>query len=457
LPPQQRTLNNSNGATPLPPMLPPSSSATPFNALPPMLPPQWTLNPANPSPSSSSSSQGRGRYPSRTKSNNLRSNSSYVPRRPPQEPRLPVTLGPGGLILPNSEAELAAHRNASAEFIKESARYNEAVQSRSRSSGSLKRSHRDLNSGNGNLNLNNSDNHVNRGCAHSQGAPQLPSPNEVTQTMQNSVPQTMQNSVPQTMQTAQQALGDEFLCDFNSVNHPAQLDTIKDLDREQRDRGTPVARRVEIHKFLLKIEVTDQVEGPVAKKINLSKNGKPAYEVLILHSTKDKQLALTNDDFNAIMAAAMVFIRTLGGEVDPEWNWQSWSNYRGRIEVSSEVQAQMVTAMFNGLEVAGVPTFHLWRAHEIVVLTSVKLKLDGGHLYKVPVDEIIQGLLRKNAIKGTYSEPRNITDGDKRHVIFFMADPTLKDSLEKCQKGSATFFLNLCSTCSTCSTWPGTR
>jgi hypothetical protein len=349
----------------------------------------------------------------------------------------------GGLILPNSEAELAAHRNASAEFIKESARYNEAVNSRSRS-GSLKRSHRDLNSGNGNS-INNSDNHVNRGCARSQGqgAPQLPRPNEVAQTTPNSVTKTMSNSVPQTMQTAQQALGDEFLCDFNSLNHPAQLDTIKDLDREQRERGTPVARRVEIRSFLQNVEVTDHVEGPVAKKINLSKNGKLAYEVLILHSSKDKQLALTNDDFNAIMAEAMVFIRTLGGEIDPEWNWQSWSNYRGRIEVASEIQAQMVTAMFNGLEVAGVPAFRLWRAHEIVELTSVKLKLDQGHLYKVDIDEIIQGLLRKHRIKGTYSEPRNIMDGDKRHVIFFMADPTLRDSLGKCQNGSATFFLNL--------------
>jgi hypothetical protein len=136
---------------------------------------------------------------------------------------------------------------------------------------------------------------------------------------------------------------------------------------------------VQIHRFLRTIEVVDQVvEGPAAKRLHLSKNGKPAYEVLILHSTKDKQLALTSEDFNAIMAEAMAFIRTLNGEVNPEWNWQSWSKGRGRIEVSSEVQAQLVTALFNGLEVAGVTPFHLWRADEIVVLTQVKLKLDGG-------------------------------------------------------------------------------
>jgi hypothetical protein len=297
--------------------------------------------------------------------------------------------------------------------------------------------HRDLNSGNGNFNQNNSDNHVNRGCARSQGAPQPPSPNGVSKTMQNPVPQTTQNLVPQTTQTAQQALGDEFLHEFNSVNYSAQLDRIKDLDREQRDRGTSVARRVQIHRFLQKIEVVDQVEGPAVKRLHLSKNGKPAYEVLILHSTKDKQLALTSEDFNAIMAEAMAFIRTLNGEVNPERNWQSWSKGRGRIEVSSEVQAQLVTALFNGLEVAGVTPFHLWRADEIVVLTQVKLKLNGGHLYKVPVDEIIQGLLGNNAMKGTYSDPVNNTDYIKHHVVFFMADPTLKSSLERCQSGSS--------------------
>jgi hypothetical protein len=219
--------------------------------------------------------------------------------------------------LPNSDAELAAHRNASAEFVRESARYNEATRSRSASS-SLKRTHRDLNSGNGNSKM---DNNVNGGCARSQGqgqgAPQLPRPNEVAQTTPISVTMTSPNSVSQTTLNAQQALGNESLCDFNSFNHSAQLDSIKDLDREQRDRRTLVARRVEIRCFLQNLEVNEHAEGPVAKRINLSRNGKPAHEVLILHSSKDKQLALPNSDFNAIMAEAMAFIRTLGGEIDP--------------------------------------------------------------------------------------------------------------------------------------------
>jgi hypothetical protein len=138
------------------------------------------------------------------------------------EPRLPVTLGSGGTILPNSDAEFA-------EFAKESAKYNEAVNTRSRS-GSLKRSHRDLNTGNG---KNNSDNHVNGGCARSQGlgqgAPQLPRPNEVAQTTPISVTTTTPNSVAQTTQNAQQTLEKESQRDFNSFNHSAQLDTIKDL------------------------------------------------------------------------------------------------------------------------------------------------------------------------------------------------------------------------------------
>jgi hypothetical protein len=192
-------------------------------------------------------------------------------------PQMPVTVS-GGRRQPNSDAELAAYRKAMAEFNKETDKYNEAVraQSRSQSRGNnLKRSHRDLTGGNGtgNGNFDNSANYVNhdqnRGCARSQGqgqgAPQLPSSNEVNQG---------QYQAPLAMQTV---LGEEFLQDFNSVNHLAQLDLVKDLDREQRERRTPAARREVIRQFLRKVEVADQVEGPpVAKKLNLSKNGKPA-------------------------------------------------------------------------------------------------------------------------------------------------------------------------------------
>jgi hypothetical protein len=111
--------------------------------------------------------------------------------------------------------------------------------------------------------------------------------------------------------------------------------------------------------------------------------------------------------------------------------------------VASEFQAEMVTAMFNSLEVAGVPAFRMWRASEIVELTSVKIKLDAGHLYTVPVDEIIQGLLTKHGVRGTYSDPKNITDYVSSHVVYFMADPTMRSGLGKFQKGSGKFFLNL--------------
>jgi hypothetical protein len=50
------------------------------------------------------SSRGRGRHPSRSRT----PNPSYVPRRQPQEPQLPVTFV-GGRQLPNSEADLAAY------------------------------------------------------------------------------------------------------------------------------------------------------------------------------------------------------------------------------------------------------------------------------------------------------------------------------------------------------------
>jgi hypothetical protein len=200
--------------------------------------------------------------------------------------------------LPNSDAELAAHRTASAEFAKESARYNEAARSRSTST-SLKRNHRDLNSGNGNYKMNNMNKNVIGGCARSQGqgqgAPQLPRPNEVAQTTPISVTMTSPNSVSQTTLNAHQAMENESQCDLNSFNHSAQLDSIKDLDREQRDRRTLVARRAEIRGLLQNLEVNDHTEGPAAKRINLSRNGKPAHEVLILHSTKEMEINREED------------------------------------------------------------------------------------------------------------------------------------------------------------------
>jgi hypothetical protein len=90
-----------------------------------------------------------------------------------------------------------------------------------------------------------------------------------------------------------------------------------------------------------------------------------------------------------------------------------------------------------------VPAFRLWRAQEIVELTSVKLKLDGGHLYKVPVDEIIQSMLMRHGVRGTYSDPKNITDGDQSHMVYFLADPKMRSSLGQFQKGSGKFYLNL--------------
>jgi hypothetical protein len=69
----------------------------------------------------------------------------------PQEPKLSVTYG-GGQALPNSEAEMAAHGKAMAEFDKELARYNEAIegQSRSRNRGQKRSHHGPSGNGNGN-------------------------------------------------------------------------------------------------------------------------------------------------------------------------------------------------------------------------------------------------------------------------------------------------------------------
>jgi hypothetical protein len=138
---------------------------------------------------------------------------------------------------------------------------------------------------------------------------------------------------------------------------------------------------VEIAGFLRRIKVEDPAEAPEAKKLMLDKNGTPIYEVLSLYTSKVKQLALTQEDSTIICTAATLYLAELGkSRMNPEWLWASWSrnNYRGRIAVASEVQAKLVTALFNSLKVEGVPPFRLWRAHEVEELTSVRLTLTGG-------------------------------------------------------------------------------
>jgi hypothetical protein len=444
--------NNANSGRPAGAGAP---TATSFNALP-MLPlQQRTPNSVNPSSSRSSSSRGSGRYPSRT---------SYAPRRRPQEPQLPKTLV-GDRIQPNSEAELSAHVKAMAEFEKEMATYNEAIEAgRSRGNCGLKCSNQGQNSGNGNnsynpnisgLNSNSNPNNYaqHRELARSLGSqpPNSTSANPNGNANQNSVLQTTNRTLAhQATHQAHQAhppreLDDKFLFEFNSSNHLAQLDQIRALDREQGRRGTSNERCVEIAGFLRRIKVEDPMEAPVAKKQLLDKNGKPIFEVLSLCSSKDKQLALTHENSTKICMAATEYTAELGSTgMDPEWNWASWSNYRGRIAVASEEQAKLVTALFNSLVVEGVGPFRVWRAHEVVELTSVKLTLSKGYLYTWTADKIISGILLKNNVEVTYSEPTaNHLPTHQHHVVHFKADPKLRANLARHQTTSATFYLKL--------------
>jgi hypothetical protein len=80
--------------------------------------------------------------------------------------------------------------------------------------------------------------------------------NPYGQATHNSVLQTLQNSVLQTLPQ----LNGEFLLAFNSLNHLQQLDQIRRLDRELRDRRTSDVRHMEIAVFLRKLEVVDPVE-----------------------------------------------------------------------------------------------------------------------------------------------------------------------------------------------------
>jgi hypothetical protein len=404
------------------------SGATPFNAMPPT--------------PSSSSSRGRGRHPTTTPYQSRPS----APRRPPQEPKLPVTLGQGGQILPNSAAELEAHGRAMAEFGRALAVFNEVVEASGSRHRGQKRNNQSQNSGNGNYpnysGLNPFSGHANqnRELVSSYGS-QHPSTSADPNGNAN------QNALRATNQAHQahpQELNDEFLLEFNSLQPVAQLDLIRTLDREQGRRGTSNVRRVEIALFLRTIKVEDPVEGPQAKKLMLDKNGRPIFEVLSLYSSKDKQLALTKEDSTTIYLAASDYIAGLAkSRMNPEWLWASWSKYRGRIAVTSEIQAKLVTALFNSLKVAGVPLFRAWRDHEVEELTSVRLTLSGGFLFTWPVDKIIRKLLSWNELLGTYSEPSQGQPTVSHHVVHFKVDQILKKNLAKHQKGSGTFFLPL--------------
>jgi hypothetical protein len=289
--------------------------------------------------------------------------------------------------VPNSAAELDAYGKAMEGYAKELASYSEAIEGQGRSHfRAPKRCHQG--GANGNYDSN-PDYPV--ASAQNREVSKLPCLNSATpngRTLPNSatlngpaslisVSLTPQNLVLHTTPKPQSI--DEFFTKFVSLDHLAQLDVIRRLDREQRDRRTSDSRCVEIALILRRIEVVDPVvEAPMAKRPAPGKNGKPTVEVLTMHSTKNKQLPLTQEDFGSIMAEATAFIEKLPkGGTYPEWNWASWCyKYRGQIAVASEGQAALVTALINSLEVPGVDAFHLWRESEIMELTPVKLILD---------------------------------------------------------------------------------
>jgi hypothetical protein len=129
--------------------------------------------------------------------------------------------------MPNSEAELAAYGKAMAEYVKEMATYNEAIegQSRSRNRGQ-KRSHHG--NGNGNYIDSNPDADPDASAQLMERARSSPSLQLLSSTMANPNGQATQNSV---LQTLPKLLNDEFLLVLNSLNHTAQLE--QQLAREE--------------------------------------------------------------------------------------------------------------------------------------------------------------------------------------------------------------------------------
>jgi hypothetical protein len=359
--------------------------------------------------------------------------------------------------MPNSAAEMDAYGKAMEGYAKELASYSEAIaesHGRSRIRGGNKRRHQSGNFGGNNGNYDSNPGNPAVSAQHRERARRSPIsqlPNLTSATLNGpasliSVSQTPQNLVLHTTPKPQTI--DEFFTKFVSLDHLAQLDMIKRLDREQRDRRTSDSRCVEIALILRRIEVVDPVvEAPMAKRPAPGKNGKPTVEVLTMHATKNKQLPLTQEDFGSIMAEATAFIEKLPkGGTYPEWNWASWCyKYRGQIAVASEGQAVLVTALINSLEVPGVDAFHLWRESEIMELTPVKLILDYGFMQSWTDEMVMDGIFTRNpSLEGTPHEVKSVIDTQtKRHIVHFLADPKLKTSLAKLQNGSSTFYLRL--------------
>jgi hypothetical protein len=148
--------------------------------------------------------------------------------------------------MPNSAAELEAYGKAMAEFVKEMANNNAATEENRPRIRGQKRSA--TASGNGKYESN-SANPDESAQSRELNARRLPISQLLSPNMVNPNGQTTQNSV---LKTSPKLLNDEFLLDLNSLNHTAQLDEIRRLDRDQRDRRTSDARCVEIADFYAK-------------------------------------------------------------------------------------------------------------------------------------------------------------------------------------------------------------
>jgi hypothetical protein len=119
-----------------------------------------------------------------------------------------------------------------AEFVKDRASFNEAIKGQSRSRNRGQKSYHHGN-GNGNYNDSNPDADPDASAQHMERARSSPSSQLLSSTMANTNGQATQNSV---LQSLPQLLNDEFLLEFNSLNHPAQLDQQMIQERWQQQQ-----------------------------------------------------------------------------------------------------------------------------------------------------------------------------------------------------------------------------